>query len=58
MQESARVVLEYVDPGGRMTERVVAPRAMESGFLTAYDERAGATRTFALHAIASVTPAE
>lgn len=55
VRESARVVLEYVDPGGRTTERVVAPRALESGFLRAFDERAGITRSFSVASIAGVS---
>lgn len=55
VREEGRVVLEYVDPGGRVTERVVVPRGVQSGFLTAFDERAGATRSFALASIAGVS---
>ena len=54
LREEGRVVLSYVDPGGRLTERVVAPRGLESGFLTAFDERAGITRSFAVSSIAGV----
>jgi predicted DNA-binding transcriptional regulator YafY len=57
VREGTRLTLTYLDPTGRITERIVDPRALESGFLSAYDERARVTRTFAVRNIAGVTPA-
>jgi len=56
VRDTGRVVLEYVDHVGRLTERVVEPRSLESGYLRAYDERDGEERTFAVRNIAGVAP--
>ena len=48
------VWIGYVDGHGTTTERVVRPRRVEGGTLTAYDERSGDERDFAVHRITDV----
>jgi hypothetical protein len=52
------VVIAYVDNQGTRTERVVDPVSVEGGVLTAHDHRSDDVRTFAVHRITSVRPAE
>ncbi|GAB3249742.1 helicase-associated domain-containing protein [Nocardioides dilutus] len=54
----AVVVISYVDNQGTRTERVVEPVSVEGGVLTAHDHRTDDTRTFAVHRITTVRPAE
>jgi hypothetical protein len=54
----AVVVISYVDNHGTRTDRVVEPVSVEGGVLTAHDHRTDDTRTFAVHRITSVRPAE
>ena len=58
LQSAARdrrqVWLGYVDAQGRSTSRVVEPRGVEGGFLTAWDHLRQEDRTFALHRITGV----
>jgi hypothetical protein len=58
LQSAARdrrqVWLGYVDAQGRSTSRVIEPRAVEGGFLTAWDHLRQEDRTFALHRITGV----
>ena len=54
LRDKARLRISYVDPTGRLTERTIDPRAVESGYLSAYDERAQVTRTFAIRNISDV----
>jgi hypothetical protein len=46
-----RVLIGYVGSDGTVAERLVQPRRVEGGRLTAYDERADDDRDFALHRI-------
>jgi hypothetical protein len=46
-----RVLIGYVGSDGTVAERLVLPRRVEGGRLTAYDERADDDRDFALHRI-------
>ncbi len=56
--ESGRtVVIGYVDAHGATGERVVEPRRLEGGRLSALDHRADAVRDFAVHRITTVRPA-
>lgn len=50
----ATVLIGYVDNHGTSTERVVDPRTVDGGVLTAHDHRSDDTRTFAVHRITSV----
>ncbi|GAB3995923.1 helicase-associated domain-containing protein [Nocardioides marmoraquaticus] len=52
---SGRVVIGYVGDDGTVGERVVVPRRVEGGRLTAYDERSEVERSFALHRITAAT---
>jgi hypothetical protein len=45
------VWIGYVDHHGATTERVVRPVRVEGGRVTAYDERTGEERSFALHRV-------
>jgi uncharacterized protein YbjQ (UPF0145 family) len=45
------VLIGYVGSDGTVAERLVRPRRVEGGRLTAYDERADDDRDFALHRI-------
>lgn len=50
------VLIGYVDNHGTTSERVVDPRRLEGGQLSAFDHRAEDIRGFAVHRITSVTP--
>jgi hypothetical protein len=52
--EGRQVWLGYVDAQGRPTSRVVEPRTMEGGYVTAYDHLRQEDRTFSLHRITGV----
>lgn len=51
-QES--VWISYVDNDGSLMERIVDPRRIDSGWLSAFDHRSDADRSFAVHRIVSV----
>ncbi|MBB6628677.1 helicase-associated domain-containing protein [Nocardioides sp. KIGAM211] len=48
------VLIGYVDNHGTSSERIVDPRRVEGGWLTAYDHRSDDVRQFAVHRITSV----
>ena len=48
------VVIGYVDGHGANGERVVYPRRLDGGRLSAYDHRADDVREFAVHRITGV----
>lgn len=53
------VWISYLDNHGTSTERIVRPREVGGGQLTAYDERSDDVRTFAVHRINEVrTPSD
>ncbi|MDP9822140.1 helicase C-terminal domain-containing protein [Nocardioides massiliensis] len=53
--ESGRTVwIGYTDNEGGVSERIVEPRRVDGGWLTAYDARSDDTRAFALHRITAV----
>ena len=52
--EGRQVWLGYVDAQGRSTQRVVEPRSVEGGFVTAYDHLRQEDRTFSVHRITGV----
>ena len=53
-REHRQVWLGYVDAQGRATSRVVEPRGVEGGFITAWDHLRQEDRTFALHRVTGV----
>ena len=53
-REGQQVWLGYVDAQGRSTQRVVEPRSVEGGFVTAYDHLRQEDRTFSVHRITGV----
>lgn len=53
-RERRQVWLGYVDAQGRATSRVVEPRGVEGGFITAWDHLRQEDRTFALHRVTGV----
>ena len=58
LQEAARegrqVWLGYVDAQGHSTSRVVEPRTVEGGYVTAYDHLRQEDRTFSIHRVTGV----
>ena len=52
------VWISYLDNHGTSTERIVRPREVGGGQLTAYDERSDEVRTFAVHRINEVRTTE
>ncbi len=62
LQEAARdarqVWIGYVDVQGRATSRVVEPRSVEGGYVTAYDHLRQEDRTFSVHRITGVADLE
>ncbi len=58
LQEAARegrqVWLGYVDAQGHSTSRVVEPRTVEGGYVTAYDHLRQEDRTFSVHRVTGV----
>ncbi|MCW2614626.1 MAG: hypothetical protein JWN08_1620, partial [Frankiales bacterium] len=57
-RERRQVWLGYVDAQGRATSRVVEPRGVEGGFITAWDHLRQEDRTFALHRVTGVADVE
>ncbi len=53
-----RVLLGYVDQQGTPSDRVIRPVTVEGGWVTAWDQRATATRRFALHRVTGVLDVE
>jgi len=56
VEASRTVWIGYTDNHGSVSERVVEPRRVDGGWLTAYDSRADDERAFALHRITAVRP--
>ena len=57
IESGSTVVIGYVDNHGATSERVVDPRRLDGGRLSAYDHRADDVREFAVHRITGVRPA-
>ncbi|KQV71679.1 hypothetical protein ASC64_21185 [Nocardioides sp. Root122] len=57
IEGGSTVVIGYVDNHGATGERVVDPRRLDGGRLSAYDHRADAVREFAVHRITGVRQA-
>ena len=57
IEAGSTVVIGYVDNHGATGERVVDPRRLDGGRLSAYDHRADDVRDFAVHRITGVRPA-
>ncbi len=53
-----RILLGYVDQQGKSSEHIVRPMIVDGGWVTAWDERAAATRRFALHRVTGVLDVE
>ena len=58
LDEGSTVWIGYVDHDGVTTERVVDPVELDGGWLAAFDHRAGAVRSFAVHRISGVAPVD
>ena len=57
-REGKQVWLGYVDAQGRSTSRVVQPRTVEGGYVTAYDHLRQEDRTFSVHRVTGVADVE
>ncbi len=57
-REARQVWIGYVDVQGRATSRVVEPRSVEGGYVTAYDHLRQEDRTFSVHRITGVAELE
>ena len=57
IEAGSTVVIGYVDNHGATGERVVDPRRLDGGRLSAFDHRADDVREFAVHRITGVRPA-
>jgi hypothetical protein len=58
VREGRQVWLGYVDAQGRPTSRVVEPKTVDGGYVTAYDHLRQEDRTFSLHRITGVAEIE
>jgi len=58
IREDEGLWIGYVNAEGQSSQRFVEPMSLTGGFLTAYDHRREEPRTFAVHRITSVTPAD
>ncbi|MFN2540312.1 MAG: helicase-associated domain-containing protein, partial [Mycobacteriales bacterium] len=58
VREGRQVWLGYVDAQGRPTSRVVEPRTIDGGYVTAFDHLRQEDRTFSLHRITGVAEIE
>lgn len=58
VEAEQEVLIGYVGRDGTVSERLVSPRRVEGGRLTAYDGRTDDDLEFALHRITAVAPAE
>jgi hypothetical protein len=57
-REGRQVWLGYVDAQGHSTSRVVEPRTVEGGYVTAYDHLRQEDRTFSVHRVTGVADIE
>ena len=57
-RDRRQIWLGYVDAQGRSTSRVVEPRGVEGGYITAWDHLRQEDRTFALHRVTGVADVE
>lgn len=58
IREDQGLWIGYVNAEGQSSQRFIEPLALTGGFLTAYDHRREETRTFAVHRITAVIPAD
>lgn len=56
IEARSTVLIGYVDNHGTSTERIVDPRQLEGGQLTAHDHRSEDLKSFAVHRITRVAP--
>lgn len=54
IESGTSALIGYLDNHGTSTERIVDPRRLEGGQLTAHDHRSDSQRTFAVHRITAV----
>ncbi|CAN5285073.1 helicase-associated domain-containing protein [soil metagenome] len=58
LREGEGLWIGYVNADGQSSQRFIEPISLTGGFLTAYDHRREEPRTFALHRITAVSPAD
>jgi len=58
LREDEGLWIGYVNADGQSSQRLVEPISLTGGFLRAYDHRREEPRTFAVHRITSVAPAD
>jgi hypothetical protein len=58
VEAGTTVLIDYVDNHGSRSQRLVDPRRVEGGWLTAHDHRSDDDRTFAVHRITAVKPVD
>ncbi|MBA3369196.1 MAG: helicase-associated domain-containing protein [Geodermatophilaceae bacterium] len=58
LREGEGLWIGYVNADGQASQRLVEPISLTGGFLRAYDHRREEPRTFAVHRITSVAPAD
>ncbi|HEX5143752.1 MAG TPA: helicase-associated domain-containing protein [Mycobacterium sp.] len=56
--QQVNVVIDYIDPAGVATRRVVSPINVRGGQLVAFDPASGRVRDFAVHRVTSVMSAD
>lgn len=56
IEARSTVLIGYLDDSGTSSDRIVDPRSLEGGLLSAYDHRSDDDRTFAVHRIRAVRP--
>lgn len=58
IREDEGLWIGYVNADGQSSQRFIEPITLSGGFLVAYDHRREESRTFAVHRITAVTPAD
>ena len=58
LDEGRKVWLGYLDASGQSSDRIVTPTRLEGGYLTAFDERAQLSKSFAVHRVTGVLVVE
>ncbi|HEX3005507.1 MAG TPA: WYL domain-containing protein, partial [Angustibacter sp.] len=55
---TARIWIGYADGNGRVERRVIQPLSVDGGRVTAYDHASEQVRTFSVHRVTGVAPAD
>jgi predicted DNA-binding transcriptional regulator YafY len=55
---AARIWIGYADGNGRVERRVVQPLSVDGGRVTAFDHASEQVRTFSVHRVTGVAPAD